>query len=229
MAAMRALTREEIANTEKKLDMPLDAIIKLSKTSSTVKANKQSRVPNKNQKTFNNPVQGKAFKVNQYMASRPFVRQGALAQKRSNFQGNHFPVAKDFARKAAVAPLRNRPFNNNALPYSNKAREGSFMVQRRADNRSFAAKVMSSEVASQNQQQQHGDGGIKPRTQTLDAMFANLKEERTRTFMQQQNNGVPQFNAVQQNNGLRQNNLGQQRNRNFGRRGVPWARNRFAN
>ncbi|CAN1300120.1 hypothetical protein LINPERPRIM_LOCUS24465 [Linum perenne] len=107
---MRALTREEIANTEKKLDMPLGICLCCV------------RLQNKNQKTFNNPVQGKAFKVNQYMASRPFVRQGALAQKRSNFQGNHFPVAKDFARKAAVAPLRNRPFNNNALPYSNKAR-----------------------------------------------------------------------------------------------------------
>ncbi|CAN1253866.1 hypothetical protein LINPERPRIM_LOCUS8456 [Linum perenne] len=56
------------------------------------------------------------------MASRPFVRQGAFAQRRSNFQGSHFPVAKDFARKAVVAPLRNRPFNNNAMPYSNKAR-----------------------------------------------------------------------------------------------------------
>ncbi|CAN1273201.1 hypothetical protein LINPERPRIM_LOCUS14921 [Linum perenne] len=77
---------------------------------------------NKNQKTFNNPVQGKIFKVNQYMASRPFVRQGALAQRRSNYQGSRFPVAKDFAGKAAVAPLRNRPFNNNVMPYLNKAR-----------------------------------------------------------------------------------------------------------
>ncbi|CAN0840954.1 hypothetical protein LINGRAHAP2_LOCUS3026 [Linum grandiflorum] len=112
MAALRPLTREQIANTEKKLDMPLGF------------ANSCFVLQNKNQKVFNNHVQGKAFKVNQYMDSRSFVRQGALAQKRSNFQGSHFPIAKDFARKAAVVPLRNsnRPFNNNAMPNANKAR-----------------------------------------------------------------------------------------------------------
>ncbi|CAN0840956.1 hypothetical protein LINGRAHAP2_LOCUS3026 [Linum grandiflorum] len=159
------------------------------------------------------------------MDARPFVRQGALAQKRSNFQGSHFPIAKDFARKAAVVPLRNsnRPFNNNAMPNANKARERSFMVRRRGDNSAFTAK------APQQQQQQQGDGGIKPRIQTLDAMFANMKEQRTRASLQQQNNGIHQFNAVRQNNGVRHNNWGQHRNPNFSRRGVPWARNRFAN
>ncbi|CAN0840960.1 hypothetical protein LINGRAHAP2_LOCUS3026 [Linum grandiflorum] len=150
------------------------------------------------------------------MDARPFVRQGALAQKRSNFQGSHFPIAKDFARKAAVVPLRNsnRPFNNNAMPNANKARKEPF----------DGADVVSPWVlqAPQQQQQQQGDGGIKPRIQTLDAMFANMKEQRTRASLQQQNN-------VRQNNGVRHNNWGQHRNPNFSRRGVPWARNRFAN
>ncbi|CAN0840957.1 hypothetical protein LINGRAHAP2_LOCUS3026 [Linum grandiflorum] len=289
MAALRPLTREQIANTEKKLDMPLgmypsstfnsassmsssppllfdfdhswfvlaplcsDAIIKLSKTASTAKPNKQSRVPNKNQKVFNNHVQGKAFK-------------GALAQKRSNFQGSHFPIAKDFARKAAVVPLRNsnRPFNNNAMPNANKARillllptmsyclgicscylcqfclsiwnhghvsDHKFPVDKEIPflmSRCRVGHVMHQILlpfglgqpgrAPQQQQQQQGDGGIKPRIQTLDAMFANMKEQRTRASLQQQ-----------QNNGVRHNNWGQHRNPNFSRRGVPWARNRFAN
>ncbi|CAN0840961.1 hypothetical protein LINGRAHAP2_LOCUS3026 [Linum grandiflorum] len=162
------------------------------------------------------------------MDARPFVRQGALAQKRSNFQGSHFPIAKDFARKAAVVPLRNsnRPFNNNAMPNANKK------VTVHGTKEPFdGADVVSPWVlqAPQQQQQQQGDGGIKPRIQTLDAMFANMKEQRTRASLQQQNNGIHQFNAVRQNNGVRHNNWGQHRNPNFSRRGVPWARNRFAN
>ncbi|KFK24064.1 hypothetical protein AALP_AAs75054U000100, partial [Arabis alpina] len=35
------------------------------------------------------------------------VRQGAIAKRRSNFQGNQYPFATNFARKAASAP----PFN----------------------------------------------------------------------------------------------------------------------
>lgn len=45
-----------------------------------------------------------------------FGYQGALAQRRSNFQGNQFPLAAEFARKAAVAPLRNRAFGYNRMP-----------------------------------------------------------------------------------------------------------------
>lgn len=44
-----------------------------------------------------------------------FGYQGVLAQRRSNFQGNQFPLATEFARKAAVAPLRNRAFSHNRL------------------------------------------------------------------------------------------------------------------
>lgn len=44
-----------------------------------------------------------------------FGYQGVLAQRRSNFQGNQFPLATDFARKAAVAPLGNRAFSHNRM------------------------------------------------------------------------------------------------------------------
>lgn len=44
-----------------------------------------------------------------------FAHQGVLAQRRSNFQGNHFPLAAAEARRAAVAPVRNRAFNGGML------------------------------------------------------------------------------------------------------------------
>ncbi|KAJ6701860.1 RIBOSOME MATURATION FACTOR, partial [Salix koriyanagi] len=117
--AIKPLSREEIANTEKKLDMPLDDIIKMSKN--TTKPKKQQRAPIKNQKMFNNPAHEKALKVRRYMDSRPLARQGALAQRRSNFHGNQFPLAYEAARKAAVAPFHNRNFGRNFVANSNNA------------------------------------------------------------------------------------------------------------
>ncbi|CAI0441129.1 unnamed protein product [Linum tenue] len=225
--ATKPLTHEEIANTEKKLDMPL------------AKPNKQRRAPNKNQRMFNNSAQEKALKVQKYMASRPFVRQGALAQRRSNFQGNHFPIAKDIAQKAAVAPLRNRPFERNLMSNPNKARENKVTM-----NMVLTLRLLSVLFCQPPQsQQQHGNGGMKQRPQTLDAMFANMKEQRMRALVQQNNavrhnNGVQQQNnavrhnngaRARQNSGVRQNNNNWgQRNRNTSRIGVPWARNHFS-
>lgn len=48
--------------------------------------------------------------------------QGALAQRRSNFQGNQFPLATEAARKAAAGPLRNRAFGHNRAANWNKTR-----------------------------------------------------------------------------------------------------------
>lgn len=48
--------------------------------------------------------------------------QGALAQRRSNFQGNQFPVANMVARKAAAAPIRNRPYMGNRIVNRNPNR-----------------------------------------------------------------------------------------------------------
>ena len=48
--------------------------------------------------------------------------QGALAKRRSNFQGNQFPVAAEIARKAVNTPLRNRNSNRNRVASWNKAR-----------------------------------------------------------------------------------------------------------
>lgn len=50
------------------------------------------------------------------------VNQGVLAQRRSNFQGNRFPVATEAARRASVAPFRNRAFNSSRVANLSKPR-----------------------------------------------------------------------------------------------------------
>ncbi|KAJ6703440.1 NUCLEOSIDE DIPHOSPHATE KINASE [Salix viminalis] len=194
--AIKSLTHEEIANTEKKLDMPLDDIIRMSKN--TAKPKKQQRAPIKNQKLFNNPTHEKALKMRHYMDSRPLVRQAALAQRRSNFQRNQFPLTSEAARKAKVAP--NRSWGRNFMANANNSRAGGVTVQRRAANGGFAIKSPS----RPNHQQQQVDGGAKQRPQTLDSRFANMKEQRMKVLSRQ--------NKVVQHNG------GGRRPR------VPWAR-----
>ncbi|CAK7338866.1 unnamed protein product [Dovyalis caffra] len=121
--ATKPLSREEIANREKRLDMSLDDSIKTSKN--TTKPRKQLRDPIKNQKMFNNPAHEKALRVRRYMDSRPLVREGALAQRRSNFHGNHFPLTSEAARRAAVSPFRNRNFGGNFVGNSSNARRNA--------------------------------------------------------------------------------------------------------
>lgn len=118
--AAKPLTSEAIALTEKKMDMTLDDIIKLSKKPPT-RAKKQ-RASNKSQKFLNNIVQDKSLKMRRFMDSRSSLRQGVLAQRRSNFQVNQFPLATEVARKAAVAPMRNRAFNRNRMVNMTKSR-----------------------------------------------------------------------------------------------------------
>ncbi|KAE8658531.1 Pentatricopeptide repeat superfamily protein isoform 1 [Hibiscus syriacus] len=119
--AAKPLTSEAISLTEKKMDMTLDDIIKMSKnTSNKGKKQQQRRIPNKSQRPVRNGAKDKAFKVQQYMNSRASLRQGVLAQRRSNFQGNRFPFAAEAAQRAAVAPFRNRPFNSRRVANLNK-------------------------------------------------------------------------------------------------------------
>ncbi|KAG6409810.1 hypothetical protein SASPL_127852 [Salvia splendens] len=107
--AAKPLTDEAIALTEKKMDMALDDIIKMSKTNS-VKPKKQ-RVSNRGQKLVSNAGQDRFVKGRNFLDTRSSLRQGALARRRSNFQGNQFLASSEAARKAAVAPIRNRDFN----------------------------------------------------------------------------------------------------------------------
>ena len=52
--------------------------------------------------------------------------KGVLAQRRSNFQGNRFPLAAEAARRAAVAPFRIRAFNGSRVANLNKPRYMDF-------------------------------------------------------------------------------------------------------
>ncbi|XP_051136917.1 uncharacterized protein LOC127255443 isoform X1 [Andrographis paniculata] len=193
--AAKPLTTEAIALTEKKMDMTLDDIIKMSKTKDTKKP-KNQRVSNRGQKFGNNVAQDKFSKARRFMDTRSSLRQGALAQRRSNFQGNQFPVATEAARKAAVAPLRNRAFSRNKAFNPNKPRVGGPVVQK------FVANGGGSTLKKPFQQ---ANSMPKQKPQTLDALFANMKEQRMKAAISQQNTGS------------RRNVGGQPR--------LPWARN----
>lgn len=118
--ATKPITSEAIALTEKKMDMTLDDIIKMSKTNDAKP--KKQRVSNRNQKFVNNVTQDKSARLRKFMDTRSSLRQGVLARKRSNFQGNQFPLATEAARKAAAVPARNRRFNRNRTFNVNKPR-----------------------------------------------------------------------------------------------------------
>ncbi|ESW30570.1 hypothetical protein PHAVU_002G164100 [Phaseolus vulgaris] len=201
--AAKPLTTEAIALTEKKMDMTLDDIIKMSKNP---KNKKQRRVPNKTQKFANNFTQDKSAKVKRYMESRSSIRQGAIAKRRSNFQGNQFPAAVEVARKAAIAPLQNRVPNRNRVSNWNKTRFRVPVGQRRAVNGGFAAKHQP--IPSPQKHLANVDIMPKQKPQTLDSLFANMKEQRMRVLSMQNN-------AVQRNGN--------------GNRRIPWGRGRFGN
>nr|XP_043628047.1 uncharacterized protein LOC122599583 isoform X2 [Erigeron canadensis] len=195
--ATEPLTTVSVAMTVKKMDMSLDDIIKMSKNGNGASKGKQQRIPNKNQKFFNNGVQDKAMKMRRFMDSRSSMRQGALAQRRSNYQGNQFPFTAEAARKAAIAPMNNRNFNRNQATTSYKSRAVAKPVQNRGVNGGFPVK----------QQQQMKVVSKQQKSRTLDSLFANMKEERMKKVAFQQNNG-----------GGRRFGAGQQRPR------PPWTR-----
>ncbi|KAL1552742.1 hypothetical protein AAHA92_13506 [Salvia divinorum] len=179
------------------MDMALDDIIKMSKTNS-MKPKKQ-RVSNRGQKFVSNAGQDRFVKGRNFMDTRSSLRQGALAQRRSNFQGNQFPASSEAARKAAVAPIRHKDFNQRRALNVTKPRAVATTVQKVAANGGgFTVKRPF----------QQANIAPKQKPQTLDSLFANMKEQRMRVLSQQ-------------SNGARRNGSG-------GRQ-PPWARNRLRN
>ncbi|XP_068666904.1 uncharacterized protein [Aristolochia californica] len=168
------MTSEAIALTEKKMDMTLDDIIKMSKKPSSKLKN--VRVPNKNRGFFNGgSFQGNAAKAHRFMDSRSSLRQGFLAQRRSNFQGNQFPLTIEVAKKAAVAPIRNRAFTRPRVGTWNKPRVASIPVNREAVVEGAFSGSRAKAVPKQ-------------RPQTLDSLFADMKEQRMKALSRQQGN-----------------------------------------
>lgn len=200
--ATKPLTTAAIAMTEKKMDMSLDDIIKMSKTGTGTNKTKKQRSPNKNYKYTNNEVQDKSMKLRRFMDTRSSLRQGVLAQRRSSFQGNQFPFTADAARKAAVTPIRNRNFNRNQAVTSYRPRGaaavGRPLQNRAATNVGFAVKQQQVKVVSRH------------RPQTLDSLFANMKEQRMKVLSHNNNTNNGRRNGV--------GGQGQQRAR------PPWTR-----
>ncbi|XP_030530306.1 uncharacterized protein LOC115740834 isoform X2 [Rhodamnia argentea] len=201
--ATKPLTSDAIALTEKKMDMTLDDIIKMSKNPAN-KA-KKFRTSNKNQRSFRNAAKEKSLKFRHFMDTRSSLRQGALARKRSNFQPNHFPLATEAARKAGVNPFGGRAFNRDRIAYANRPRGGAVFRQKRIANGAVAAK----------QKENEKNAGGKQRPKTLDSLFADLKEQRMKAVPRQINTVPRQINTVPRNGG--------------GHPIPPWHRARFRN
>ncbi|XP_020550765.1 uncharacterized protein LOC105159158 [Sesamum indicum] len=195
--AAKPLTSEAIALAEKKMDMTLDDIIKMSKTNAMKP--KRQRISHSGKKIVNNASQDNSFKVRRYMDTRSSLRQGTLTLRRSNFKVNQFPLGIEAARKAAFAPIRSRAFKQSR-PFSvNKPRAGAPTIQKNPVNGGgFTVKKPLQQI----------NIGPKQNHQTLDSLFANMKEERKRVLSQQ-------------NNWSRRNGGNQPR--------VPWARGHLHN
>ncbi|CAD6265589.1 unnamed protein product [Miscanthus lutarioriparius] len=189
------LTAEAIAFTEKKMDMTLEDIIKMSKKKNPG-GKKPPRQPIK-KRPFQNGNSNKGNgKVQRFMESRSTIRQGVLAQRRSNLGGSQFPATKQAAKKAAAMPIR-----SGAVHWNKPS--ASTLVQRRPVGDAFQnAKVKE----SQNQ--------AAPRT--MDALFAQMKAQRMRTVPQQQANPAPGRHFNQQRRVQQQ----QRRGRGYGGRNV---------
>ncbi|KAG9149308.1 hypothetical protein Leryth_003284 [Lithospermum erythrorhizon] len=196
--AAKPLSHEALALTEKKMDMALDDIINLSKTNENKW--KKQRVWNRDQKFSNNASQDKHGKVQRFTNSRSSMRQGAISQKRTNFQSNQFPLATEAAKKAYAAPLHNRNFNQRTVVNINKLRVAPPPYQKKAANGGGF-------MTKQNSQHQVKPAMARQKPQTLDALFANMKEERLKS--------------------LSHNNSGPRRNAGGYQSIVPWARGRF--
>ncbi|XP_048631992.1 uncharacterized protein LOC106438807 isoform X10 [Brassica napus] len=185
MANEKPITTETVALTEKKMDMSLDAIIKMSKRNNTnvnkgkkLRASVSSlklRASNKKEK-FNGAAKNSTVKAQRYMDSRSDVRQGAFAKRRSNFQG---PVTTAVARDVASgAPIRGRPYNAGRMANTNQSRFITPPAQYGSAPRGFVSKQWE-----KIEQKQPNGGGQRQGPQTLDSRFANMKEERMRMRM----------------------------------------------
>ncbi|XP_010422028.1 PREDICTED: uncharacterized protein LOC104707385 [Camelina sativa] len=219
MATEKPITTETVALTEKKMDMSLDEIIKMEKSSANVNNGKKQRASNKKEKFNGGVAKNSAVKAQRYMNSRSDVRQGAFARRRTNFQGNQFPVTTVVARKAASGTPRGRPYNAGRMTTNtNQSRFITPPVQNRSVQRGFVAKQHQQQQRVVNIEQKQANGQ-RQWPQTLDSRFASMKEERMRMsrFVDNRSNGG--------NNGAGLYQQQQQRST------VPWGRRatRFPN
>ncbi|XP_078429145.1 uncharacterized protein LOC144701258 [Wolffia australiana] len=166
--AAKPLSTESIALTEKKMDMSLDDIIKMSKKN-TYNAKKPPRTSNKGRGFAKSVAPPKNTKAQRFLNSRASVRQGALARKRTNYRSDQFLLTNVVARNAQVTPIVNRGIN-----------------WRNNNQRPAAAKSFQPQIAETTSTE---GGSMKPRVQTLDALFASMKQQRMKAVSQQVQRG----------------------------------------
>ncbi|KAL0711908.1 hypothetical protein Bca4012_018886 [Brassica carinata] len=180
MATEKPITTETVALTEKKMDMSLDAIIKMSKSNTNVNKGKKQRASNKKE-SFSGAAKNSTVKGQRYMDSRSNVRQGAFAKRRSSFHGNQFPVTTSVARNVAYGtPLRGRQYNAGRVTNKNQSRFITPPAQYGSAPIGFLAKQQQQREKIEQKQANGGGGGQRRGPQTLDSRFANMKEERMR-------------------------------------------------
>ncbi|CAA7037397.1 unnamed protein product [Microthlaspi erraticum] len=168
------LLAEAIAITEKKVAMALDDIIKQSKRNSSRNKGKRSRRQKNKNQNFNGAANNNTSKVRHYVNSLSAVKQGAVAKRRSNFQGNQYPVTANIAHKAATAPplsVRGRAFNAGRMTSANQSR----LLAPPAQNISVHARF-TTKRHEVDQKVENGGGG--KRKKTLDSRFASIKQQR---------------------------------------------------
>lgn len=167
--ASKPLTTEAIALTEKKMDMTLDDIIKMTKKPT----NKEKIPPRrsiKSQGFLSGIAAQRTNRLQRVMDSKTSIRQGVLAQRRSNFGGDRFPLTASAARRAVVMPTHNTAINRNKPRLVSATARAT--TQRAANGIGAGKDTMAMPP--------------KQRPQTLDALFAGMKENRMRVMSSQQ-------------------------------------------
>ncbi|XP_074264991.1 uncharacterized protein LOC141587407 isoform X2 [Silene latifolia] len=180
---------DAVVVTDKKMLMTLDDIIKMSRTADD---KKKQRVSNKSRGSFNGN-QDRSFKLRQYTDSISTRRQGALAQKRSSYQGNRYPSSAETALKAADYKFQNRPVNRRNTANWNQTRPGG---PQRRQGTAFNGGNASKQRQTQHYQQPPllrpllRKGTINnQKPKTLDSLFADMKEQRMKAFTHPNNTG----------------------------------------
>ncbi|OVA11329.1 hypothetical protein BVC80_9007g39 [Macleaya cordata] len=172
---VKPLTSEQIARNEKKMNMTLDDIIKMSKR--TTSNPRKPRASNKSRKfPKNGTAQGNSSNVRQFMVSRSSIRQGVLVQRRSNFQNNQIHLVTATTSNSAPSPIHSRPLIRNRMVNMSKQRVGG---------RSPVQKKTTEDGFSQKQQQQQEVKVVTKQSgpQTFNSFSAYMNEQRLSTVV----------------------------------------------
>ncbi|WOK93189.1 hypothetical protein Cni_G01883 [Canna indica] len=190
MMEANPLISEAIALTEKKVNMTLDDLIKMSKKNAS-KRRRRQRWPIKSGGFQKRNAPMGNIKVQQYIDSRSLVRQDVLAQRRTNFGENEQRMIKMTERKPAAMPIHSKAVNRaSRTNFGENEQRMIKMTERKPAAMPIHSKAVnrSQPRFSTSMQRQAGNGSCaqkgkvatKQKPQTLDALFSDMKEQRMR-------------------------------------------------